>query len=122
VFGSRWGQASLYAELGSLYLKTGQGKLATVWLEKSAAVWHDMTVPGPLDAQRKNAMAAVEHDLAIANRKPSKVGSERPTGGTMRAWQPTPIWLLVTNSSVEALSVTSGGDEIVMRHLLAGLL
>jgi serine/threonine protein kinase/tetratricopeptide (TPR) repeat protein len=64
---NRWSQAYRYAELGSLYLKTGQGKLATVWLEKSAAVWRDMTVPGSLEARRKKAMAAAEHDLAIAD-------------------------------------------------------
>ncbi len=47
-----------------MYLQLKQGKAAGEWLEKSAAVWRAMTVPAALEARRRKAMAAVEHDLA----------------------------------------------------------
>ncbi|MGH9666079.1 MAG: tetratricopeptide repeat protein, partial [Bryobacteraceae bacterium] len=58
TLGNRWTQASLYARLGSLYLRMEQTEPATLWLEKSAAVWREMTVPAALEAQRKAALAA----------------------------------------------------------------
>jgi len=63
ALGSPWGQASLYAQMGSLYLRLHQAKPASRWLEQSAAVWRKMTVPTTLEDQRRRALAAVEHDL-----------------------------------------------------------
>ena len=63
ALGNDWTKATFYAHLGSLYLETENSKSATVWLEKSAALWRRMTVPAVLEAQRQKALAAVEHDL-----------------------------------------------------------
>jgi serine/threonine protein kinase len=62
-FGNSWSDASSYGRLGSLYLRIGQGKSATAWLEKSARIWRGMTVPAALEPQRRKELAAVEHDL-----------------------------------------------------------
>ncbi|HTR38643.1 MAG TPA: tetratricopeptide repeat protein [Bryobacteraceae bacterium] len=63
VITNRWNQASLYGRLGTLYTRIGQVKAATVWLEKSAEVWREMTVPAVLEAERRKALAAVEQEL-----------------------------------------------------------
>ncbi len=63
MFSTRWSQASLYGKLGSLYLQIQQVKSATSWLEKSAGIWRQMTVPAALEEQRRKALAAVERDL-----------------------------------------------------------
>ena len=63
VLGNSWTAALFYARLGSLYLQIGQTKAGKFWLEKSAGIWRGMTVPAPLEAQRRKALAAVEHDL-----------------------------------------------------------
>ncbi|HEX3747019.1 MAG TPA: hypothetical protein VHW09_23945 [Bryobacteraceae bacterium] len=49
--------------MGSLYVHIGQQKAATMWLEKSAKEWREMTVPAALEEQRRKAMAAVQYDL-----------------------------------------------------------
>ena len=63
MFANRWSQASLYGKLGSLYLQLEQIEPATLWLEKSAGIWRQMTVPAALEEQRRKALAAVERDL-----------------------------------------------------------
>ena len=63
LFATRWSQASHYGKLGSLYLQIQQKESATLWLEKSAAIWRQMTVPAVLEEQRRKALAAVERDL-----------------------------------------------------------
>ena len=42
--GGPWTQAKCYARLGSLYLEIEHSQEATPWLEKSAALWRQMTV------------------------------------------------------------------------------
>lgn len=61
--GNSWSDGLYYRRLGALYLQIGQMKPATFWLEKSAAIWRGMTVPAPLEAQRRQELAVVEHDL-----------------------------------------------------------
>jgi eukaryotic-like serine/threonine-protein kinase len=61
--GNSWSLASGYGRLGSLYQRIGQPQRAGFWLEKSAGLWQEMTVPSALEAQRRIELAAVEHDL-----------------------------------------------------------
>ena len=63
LFGSTWSRALFYGRLGALYLQIGQVKLGREWLEKSAVIWRGMTVPAPLEAQRRKALTAVEQAL-----------------------------------------------------------
>jgi tetratricopeptide (TPR) repeat protein len=63
LFGSAWSRALFYRHLGTLYSQIRQPKPAREWLEKSAAIWRAMTVPAPLEAQRRKALTAVEQDL-----------------------------------------------------------
>jgi serine/threonine protein kinase len=63
ALGNAWSGALFYMRLGSLYLKIGQGRSASLWLEKAAVTWRGMTVPAALEEQRKRALAATERDL-----------------------------------------------------------
>jgi tetratricopeptide (TPR) repeat protein len=61
--GGPWTQAKCYARVGSLYLQIERSHDATPWLEKSAALWRQMTVPAALEELRKKELAEVQHDL-----------------------------------------------------------
>jgi tetratricopeptide (TPR) repeat protein len=63
ALGNAWSGALFYMRLGSLYLKIGQGRSASLWLEKAAVTWRGMTVPAALEEQRRRALAATERDL-----------------------------------------------------------
>ena len=64
VLVTRWSEAVLCARLGSVYMQLKQAKPAAEWLSRSAAVWRTLSVPAALEAYRRKALAAVEHDLA----------------------------------------------------------
>lgn len=61
---SPWGEATLYSELGGVYLQVGEKDKAALWLRKSLGVWRSMKVPGELERKRSAEAAAVEARLA----------------------------------------------------------
>jgi tetratricopeptide (TPR) repeat protein len=67
--GTGWNQATVYRDLGRIYLKMGRRTDAAAWLEKSLQRWQDMKVPAALESRRQSERAAVEKDLAVVRAK-----------------------------------------------------
>lgn len=61
--GLPWGEATLYADLGRVFLQLARRDDAIYWLQKSAAAWREMKVPGPLEMQREANLASAEASL-----------------------------------------------------------
>src|SRR5262249_42710161 len=59
-----WNEATVYHDLGQVYLLLGQLEEAKAWLEKSLQRWRELKAPAALETQRGSELAAVEADLA----------------------------------------------------------
>lgn len=61
--GNRWGEASVLADLGRLFLQLHMREKASYWLERSAEVWRQIQTPAVLESQRAGQLAAIAADL-----------------------------------------------------------
>ena len=65
-------EAAAYGDVGRIYLRFERFPEAAAWLEKSAQRWRELKLPKAFEARLKSEVAAVEADLALCKKTPSR--------------------------------------------------